>query len=112
MEYQLALSPDLGIRSADFVEEWNENPEYRAQAEARLDTSKATQFDPSLVDGAIVVLTVTLAEGIVTNALYDGIKLMVSKLIPHKREGHKHTRITKVDTNDGMHILVVEIDEE
>ena len=111
MEYQLALSPDLEVRSADFAREWNANPEYRAKAEAHLDSSKATQFDPSLIDSSIVVLAVTLAEGIATNALYDGIKFTLSKLKPHKQEGHKHTRITHIDTKDGTHILVVDIDE-
>jgi hypothetical protein len=112
MEYQLALSPNLEVRSADFVEEWNASPEYRAKAEAHLDPSKATQYDPSLIDGSIVVLAVTLAEGVATNALYDGIKFIVSKLKPHKQGGHKHTKITQIDTKDGTHILVVTIDEE
>ena len=106
MEYQLAFSPDLGIHSAEFVEEWNNSPEYRTQAEARLDTTRATQFDPSLVDGAIAVLTM-LGGGIATNAIYDLIKGMLVK-----KGIHKHTQITRIDQNDGTHILIVTIDEE
>ena len=106
MEYQLAFSPDLGIHSAEFVEEWNGSPEYRTQAEARLDAARATQFDPSLVDGAIAVLTM-LGGGIATNAIYDLIKGMLIK-----KGIHKHTKITRIDQSDGTHILIVTIDEE
>ena len=106
MEYQLALSPDLNVRPSDFVKMWNESQEYRAVAEARLDTSSAAQYDPTLIDGAIAVLT-TLGGGIATNALYDWIKQALVK-----KGVRKKTRFTQIDKPDGTRIIVVMIDEQ
>jgi hypothetical protein len=105
MEYQLALSPDLNVRPSDFVKMWNESQEYRAVAEARLDTPGAGEYNP-WIDGAIAVLT-TLGGGIATNALYDWIKQALVK-----KGVRKKTRFMQIDKPDGTRIIVVTIDEQ
>jgi hypothetical protein len=47
--YQIALSPDLGLSPADFVTAWNEEAEARNLAEAHLVPSTSEHYDPTLV---------------------------------------------------------------
>ncbi len=85
-EYQIALSPDLGLSSADFITVWNEDTETYAIAEARLAPSSSTQYDPTLV----AAILLSIGTGIAGNALYDLIKqILVKKGI------HTHTHISK-----------------
>lgn len=105
MEFQLAISPDLGVSPADFVATWNEAAECREIAQASLSSSTNAHYDPFLV-GALAVLS-SIGIGMATNALYDLIKNVLT------RKGiHKQTRITRIDQPDGTHILVVTIDEQ
>src|SRR5919206_5302420 len=104
MDYQIALPPDLGLSPADFVTTWNETSECRTTAEATLSTPPGTRFDPSLLDGAIAVLS-TVSVGVATNAIYDLIKQVLVKKGVHKR-----TQVIKQDQPDGTHLLVVTIE--
>ncbi len=72
MEYQIVLSPNLNISSADFVQAWNEDTETRTKAEAQLASPGAANFNP-MVDAAMIVLS-NVGWGIATNAIYDLIK--------------------------------------
>ena len=105
MDYQIALSPDLGLSAEDFVSAWNETPECRAVAEARPDRSAAAQYGPTLLAGALAVLG-GVAINIVSNALYDLIKQALA------RRGVKtQTEIVQLDRPDGTRLLVVKIVE-
>jgi hypothetical protein len=106
MEYQIALPPDLDLSPADFVTAWNAESRTRTIAEARLTSSGSKQYDPSLADGALALLS-TISIGVATNAIYDLIKQM---LVKHGVK--KHTQITQIDRPDGTHVLVVVVDEE
>jgi hypothetical protein len=46
MNYRIALSPDLGISSEDFVSTWNESPECSAVADARVEARTTRSFEP------------------------------------------------------------------
>ncbi len=72
MEYQIALSPDLGLRSSDFIAAWNEDAESRNVAEARLSTSASAHYDPTLA--AAIDLLLAVGTGVASNVLYDLIK--------------------------------------
>jgi hypothetical protein len=105
MEYQIALSPNLGLSPTDFITAWNEDPDTRTIAEASLSEASSASYGPFL-DATMATIS-TLGSGIATNALYDLLKqLLVKKGI------HKHTRITEVKKPDGTHILVIDIEEK
>ena len=77
MDYQIALSPDLGLNPTDFVATWNETAECRSVAEASLSPSTSTHYDPFLL-GAIAMLS-SVGLGVATNAIYDLIKQVFVK---------------------------------
>ena len=103
--YQIALSPDLGLSAADFVAAWNEDAEARTNGETRLAASTGKDyFDAALANEIVLSLT----TGIVGNALYDLIKAVLVKRGVH----HKHTHIQETKKSDGTRLLVVDIDED
>ena len=105
MEYQLVISPSLGITPGDFVEAWNEDGEMQAAAQARLVPSANRAYNDPLLD-AVWLIVSTLGGGIATNALYDLIKQTIVK-----KGHHKRTKITKLDQPDGTHLLIIEEEE-
>lgn len=105
MDYQIALSPALGLTPVDFVQGWNTIDEARTVAEARLTALDGRNFDPFLV-GAVAVLS-SVGIGIATNAIYDLIKQIVIR-----KAGNKRIHITQIEQPDGTCILVVDIEKE
>ena len=102
-DYQIALSPDLGLASADFVTAWNEEAETRTNGEARLaPTPSKGYLDP--LTGTIVIGVVT---GVAGNGIYDLIKRVLSK-----KGVRKHTHLEDLKKPDGTHLLIVDIDEK
>jgi hypothetical protein len=67
MNYKIAISHDVGISLHDFVTAWNETPECRDVAIARMAESrtKIRSFDPDLLTGALAVLG-SIAAGVGT----------------------------------------------
>jgi hypothetical protein len=106
MTIQIILAPDVQISANDFAAAWNADPARRELAEADVIVPKSVQFDPALVDGAIVLLH-ALALGVATNALYDLIKdvLRVNGV-------RKRTQIQQISYPDGTQQLIVTIEEE
>jgi hypothetical protein len=87
-EYQIALSPDLGLSPADFIAVWNEDTETHAITEARLAPSSSTHYDPTL----IAAILLSIGTGIAGNTLYDLIKRVLVKKGIHT---HTHRRDEK-----------------
>ena len=106
MDYQIALSPDLGLHPEAFAAAWNATAECRAVSEARVATSTAAQFDPSLTNALMVVLG-NVAVGLATNILYDLIKDALAK-----RGVSRQTEFVQIDRPDGTRLLVVKTAEE
>ncbi len=105
LDYQIALSPDLGLDPANFVSAWNENADCRTIADARLAPSSSSHYDPFLL-GAIAILS-SVGLGVATNAIYDLIKQLFVK-----RGIQKCIKFTQLDQRDGTHLLVIQIEEE
>lgn len=103
MDYQIALSPELGLSPQDFITGWNETPECRALAHADLGESTSAQYDPLLAGAAVAVLG-SLALNVVSNALYDLIKKVLAKKGVQQR-----TEIIQLDQPDGTRLLIVRI---
>jgi hypothetical protein len=104
MDYQIALSPDLNLTPTDFIAAWNEAPECRAVAEARLAKSVSAQYDPLSVGVAALG---SVAAGVAANALYALIKRIVVK-----KGVTKQTEFVAIDFPDGSRLIVVKIIEE
>jgi hypothetical protein len=103
MNFQIALSPDLGISSEDFVSTWNESPECRAVADARVEAGTQRSFE-LLTAGALLIGLVT---GIATNALYDLIK---NALV--KKGVREQIECAQIEQPDGSRIIVVKMIKE
>jgi len=103
MDYQIALSPDLGVNPEDFVSTWNGSPECRAVADARVEAGTQRSFEP-LTASAILI---GLVSGIATNALYDLIK---NALV--KKGVREQVEFTQIEQPDGSRIIVVKTIKE
>ena len=101
-EYQIALSPDLDLAPVDFAAAWNEDIETHSLARAHVIASTSTDYDPTLLAGALITIT----TGLASNALYDLIKQMLAK------KGHQHIHIEETKKPDGTRILIIGIDED
>jgi hypothetical protein len=106
MEYQIALAPELGLCPQMFADAWNERPDCRAVAQARLSRPSSAQYDPALLTVTLTVLS-SLALGVAGNALYDLIKKLLMEQGVRKR-----TEIVQVEQPDGSCLLVITIVEE
>jgi len=105
MEYQIALSRNLGLSPTDFVTAWNENPDTRTAAEASLSEASSASYNP-LLDATMAFLG-TVGSGVTISVLSDLIKQLLAK-----KDIHKHTRITEMKKPDGTHTLVIDIEEK
>ena len=102
--YQIALSPDLGLSPADFVAAWNEDAEARNQAEASLVPSTSEHYDPTL----LVTILLSVATGAASNVLSE----LIIRIVERKKDAHKHTHVEETKKADGTRLLVVDIDED
>src|SRR5712691_8939626 len=103
-DYQIVLSPDLGISAADFVTAWNEEAEARNLAEARLAAPTSKVYDPTL----IVAILISVATGTASNLHSD----LIQRLVDRKKDPQKHIHIEAQKKPDGTRLLVVDSDEK
>jgi hypothetical protein len=75
MDYEIILSPDLGLSAEEFAAAWNATTEAHAIAEAHLSTSKGVQFDPIL----LLTIIITVTTGVATNVISDRINKLLEK---------------------------------
>jgi len=102
--YQIALSPDIGLSPADFMAAWNEDVEARNLAEAHLVPSTSEHYDPTL----LVTILLTVATGAASNVLSE----LIIRVVERKKDVHKHTHVEETKKSDGTRLLVVDIDED
>ena len=102
-DYQIVLSPELGISANDFLAAWNEDTETHNLCEAQPVSPGSRTFDPTLIAGILI----TVGSGVATNV----ISALIMKLLD-KKGVSKHTHIEQMKKSDGTQILVVDIDEK
>ncbi|HJT56450.1 MAG TPA: hypothetical protein VJ761_08145 [Ktedonobacteraceae bacterium] len=102
-EYQIVLSPELGISANDFLTSWNEDAETRHLSEAQAVSPGGRTFDPTLIAGILI----TVGSGVATNV----ISALIMKVLD-KKGVSKHTHIEQMKKSDGTQMLVVDIDEK
>jgi hypothetical protein len=103
-DYEIVLSPDLGISPADFAAAWNETDEARSIGEARVAAAKGEQFDLTL----LATILISVGTGAASNIISDLIMKVFEKRSVSR---HKHTHIEHVKKPDGSETFVVDIDE-
>jgi hypothetical protein len=103
-EYQIALSPEFGIRPADFVAAWNEEVEAHDNGEARLDEATSKGY----IEPVTTTIVIAIATGIAANAIYDLIKKILAKKGMHTT----HTHFEELSMPDGTHLVIVDKDEK
>lgn len=104
MDYHIVFSPELDISSEDFAAAWNEIPECREAAEARL--SETRRFDMDFTAG---VMTVVL--GMVGSASYDLIKTLIAKVL--ERKGVSKANIEQQEkSGSGTLVTVTTVEEK
>ncbi len=102
MEYQIAISPELQISTADFVAAWNEKPECHDMAQAAKTEAQPKGFPvPAelLMDGLIFLAG--FAGSIALDIVKDRIKKVIEDLID-KKFAKKETPASKFE------VLVIE----
>lgn len=104
MDYQIALSSELGVSPADFAAAWNETAACREVATADLVASTFRHYDPSLLAAAALTVLRDVSLGVAGNALYDLIKQALAG-----RGVRRETEIIQVERPDGTRLLIVRI---
>lgn len=110
--YQLVLSPDVVVSPEDFAATWNDLNEKDSNGQAQLTELKGTQYDLSLIAGALITIVTNLAS----SALYDSIKLVIQQLqlkhaAQHSPHFSRHIHIEEMKQPDGTSLLIVDIEE-
>ena len=115
MDYHIAFAPDLGLNSQDFVAAWNDTPECRVLAEARLIPQPPQGFplDPQFVQQGLVLLTgaAGVAGGLALDALKDVVKDKLSEYLKRKLEEplsrKPSIKVESIRQPGGAYLLVV-----
>ncbi len=115
MEYQIALSPDLGLSPEDFAAAWNANPGSRAISEARLSSVKGTSFEPI----TIAVILITIGTGVATDVLSELVKNLIQDIREKRKQQqqssdavpHQKVLIEQLDNPDGTHHFWIDIEQ-
>ena len=68
-DYEIVLSPDLGISPADFAAAWNETAEARSIGEARVAAAKGEQFDLTLLATILISVGTGAASNIISELI-------------------------------------------
>ncbi len=91
MDYEIILSPDLGISAEEFAAAWNATTETHDIAEAHLATPKGAQFDPTL----IVTIIISVTTGVAANVIYEQNQKTTGKTQRTQTHPHRIERKTR-----------------
>ena len=111
MDYQIALAPDLGLSAQDLVTAWNEAPECRALAEARLDDQPARDFPLESIfvqQGLVLLSGAAIAAGtLALEALKDALKDKLTEYFKEKLSPKPAIKVEAIRQPGGAYLLVV-----
>ena len=100
MDYQLVLSPEIGLSSADFVAAWNVSTECRVVAEAQLVQSSRSHGSAQSSEDK-VVLKSSNEEMIPAKTIIRLVNMVL------KHEGLQDIKITHQEVADGTQVFTV-----
>ena len=111
MDYQIVLAPELGLNAQDFVSAWNDTPDCRDLAEARLSTQPPQGFplDPQLVQQgfALLIGAAGAAGTLALDALKDAVKEKLTAYLKQKLSKKPAIKVESIRQPGGAYLLVV-----
>ena len=111
MDYHIAFSPDLDVNSRDFIAGWNETPECRALAEARLVPQPPQGFpiDPQLLQQGLVLLSgaAGVVGGLALDAVKDVVKDKLTEYLEKKLSRKPALQVDAIRQPGRAYLLVV-----
>jgi len=110
MVYTIALAPDLGITSNEFVAAWNADKEHGKTTTASVEESASKSFDPSLINAAVQIIG-DIGIGVAAGAIIELIKNM-SKEKPAETLHHRQLKYFQIENPDGSVLIAVSYEEE
>lgn len=108
-DYQIALSPDLGITPEEFASAWNDDPDARDLGTVHFSEEKVFYIDPMLAAALL-----SIPAGLATSTLYDSLKNVVARLRKEKDskpETKRHIHIEQTTKPDGTVVVAIDVDE-
>jgi hypothetical protein len=108
-DYQIALSPDLGITAEEFASAWNDDPDARDLGTIHFSEEKVSFIDPLLAAALL-----SIPASVASSTLYDLLKSVVARLRHDKSskpDAKRHVHIEQTTKPDGTVIVVVDVDE-
>ncbi|MFC1835831.1 hypothetical protein ACFL2Q_14100 [Thermodesulfobacteriota bacterium] len=116
MDYHIAFAPDLQVDSEEFVAAWNDTPECRALADARLIHHPPQDFplDPELVQQGIVLLTgaAGVVAGVILDTLKTVLKEKLTEFLKKKSAAKPSIKVESVRQPGGAYLLVITEEKE
>lgn len=106
--YIIRFAPELEVNAAEFVHAWNQQQSTASLAQASL-PSGATRDVGTMSD--LIVFLGGLATGVATNALYDGIKEIATRLIKKPEVVYEVQEVQQIQQQDGIKVVQIVIKE-
>ena len=104
-ETKIIFSEKLDIEPNEFVTVWNDTPECRDIAEARLNQAAKTQFaDPSMLAGIVEFVAGAIAGGVLHDSVKAGVEICMTK-IKNKVTALKYKKIKQPDGSQLTKVL-------
>jgi hypothetical protein len=101
VDYQLVLSPEIGLSDADFVAAWNVSTECRVVAEAQLVQSSHSRSSAKSSANTIMLKSST-GEMIPAKTIIRLVNMVL------KHEGIQDIKITHQETTDGSQVFTAQ----
>ncbi|MDO8691185.1 MAG: hypothetical protein Q7R39_14455 [Dehalococcoidia bacterium] len=106
MDYQIALSPDLGLTPEAFAEAWNGIPQCHQVADAQVRSPEAGRYGPETAATVVALLT-GVGGSLVAAAIYDLVRHVLT------RQGiTRRTEIKLLEQPDGTRLLVITVERK
>jgi hypothetical protein len=109
MDYQIVISPGLGLPAAEFIALWNDTPACRQTAQARLADAGSASYDldPALIQQGLIFLG-GVAGGIALDLVKDLAKERLKAYLEHKLpQPPPEVKVEAVPQPDGSVLLVI-----
>lgn len=106
MEVRLVLDPRLQIDEESFARRWRERPENLALGAFAVERSGPQTFgEPS----TMLTLVSTVVGGVLTNALWEGVKWTYGRLCAQKGKPAEEVEFQQIKLPDGTEVTVLRL---
>lgn len=104
MDYRIALSPDLEVKTEELVAAWNESSECRKIAAAETEAASTKSFlDPNTAIAFIGGVLGKVAVDVIKDLLKERVKALIEKKFAKKKE----VEVESVRQPDGSYLIIL-----